>query len=268
MLERYCFFLIAVFISGCSAIPHFEDEEKEGIAKLSSAVECEILLAFNNIHPNNDFDVNQWIASYTITSEAEDSAAAGADPLGWIIPANVDKLVLNAGASLDRVATRTGTAEYSLRLNKSTSEVCSDAARAPFAVTPADFRLRTWVDQVSNATVTPNVFSYSVDVVVTAAAHLSTDVNEHRFSGTFGASGRRKVTRTVDFAFAQIPNPQPAKVFVTNFPGANQPTRKAPTKVHLKAGGAPAGEAIPPAALELTRSQLLQFRIMRSNNSR
>jgi hypothetical protein len=96
-------------------------------------------------------------------------------------------------------------------------------------------------------------------------AHVSADVAQHHFSGSFGVSGERKVTRTVNFAFAKIPGDEPQKVYVTNFPSGGAAVTKGKGKPQPKPAGQGPANVIPQGALDLNHFQLQQFNINRIN---
>jgi hypothetical protein len=260
-MKRTAITILSALLAGCTAVPALDQNNPTSLAELSALIECEALAAFRAV-PISKLDKNKWLLTYTITSEAEESASLGASPLNWVLPANVTSLILNAGASLSRSATRTGVVEYSLPMNDKTPDKCVSSSPSILAVSPRDFKLREWVDQIFGSSTKPNLFSYSVDVIVTVNANIGTAVVDKDFSGSFGVTGQRKVLRTVDFAFAAAPSDAPLRVFVTNFPQTAGAPNVRPQTLRM------APPAIPPAALELNRFQLQQLRINRLKDNR
>ncbi|MFJ6326897.1 MULTISPECIES: hypothetical protein [unclassified Rhizobium] len=204
--------------SGCTSVPNLDVDNVKVISQLSNIVECESLNIFRNLDKKAVISRDRWLLTYTITSKAEETANVGADPLGWIVPAHIDKLVLNGRASIKRDATRTGSVEYNLRLNKKDSTACDEKAKSRITVAPADFKLREWTNQLLASSARPDTFSYTIDVVVTKSASFGADIADGHFSGSPGVDGTRQTTQTVEFNFAEIPDKVPADVYVTNFP--------------------------------------------------
>jgi len=218
MGKKIIFCAGVALLTGCTSVPKMNADNPKVISQLSNIVECEALDIFGRLDKQSVINRDRWLLTYTITSKAEETASVGADPLGWIVPAHIDKLFMNGKASVKRDATRTGTVEYNLRLNKKDSTACNEKAQSRITVAPADFKLREWTNQLLASSARPDTFSYTVDVVVTTSASFGADIADGHFSGSPGVDGTRQTTQTVEFNFAEIPDKVPADVYVTNFP--------------------------------------------------
>ncbi|MFF0920487.1 hypothetical protein ACFYE8_12345 [Rhizobium leguminosarum] len=259
-----------MFLAGCTSVPTLDDAAPQSLGDLANMVKCQTLKAFQTLEPKSTLDLSQWYVTFTITKKTKETAGVGLDPLDWVIPSNIDKLVFHGGASASRVSTRNATVGYTQQLSEPYTIICAEASSRPLTVTPIDFKVGEWARQVSTAGTEPDSFGYTIDVVMTLDAYLSSDVADGHFSATGGVNGEREATRTIDFAFSQAPNPRGAPVFVTNFPGELRVgSEKRKTKETRKGGAAQTPEAPAPAAvIQQNRAILQQLQIDRIDRAR
>lgn len=206
-----------VVLTGCSTLPDMPEDSPESIVKLADIIECEIITVFaENAKPGNR-DFKNWTASYTITQNITSTNGAAANPVTWIAPAGVDKLLFSADAGVEREAFRNGTAEYSIFVLERESKACARVKTYKnISVDPKDFRLRDWVTQVAPDTQKQlESFSYSVRVQVVSGAGIGTVFEDKKWTATSGLSHSRKSIKTVEFIFSEAPKPpKPTKVIV------------------------------------------------------
>ncbi|MGO7587953.1 hypothetical protein [Rhizobium leguminosarum] len=193
------------------------EDNPESIIKLADIVECEILTVFAENAKEGGIDFSNWSANYAITQNVTSTDGVSVDPLTWLSPARVDKLIYSAGGNLEREGYRNGKVEYSVYVLEPKSKACSRARTyKDVAVSPSDFKLRDWVRQVSHPTEKQlNNFSYSVRVQMVMSAGFGTDFADGKWTAADGLSHERKTIKTIDFSFAQLPKPpKPTKVIV------------------------------------------------------
>jgi len=209
---------LAAILAGCSSIPDLPNDEPASLANLADKIECEIYRAYKSAAKPSDIDFSKWAVVYTITQNATDTAAVGFDPLSWLSPARVDKLVYSGSANLEREAYRNGKAEYSVFVANTSEKTCEPDPAVPLVkVFPADFKLRDWVNQVALARNKDQLssFSYSVRVQVTTGGGIGPDFEDGKWTAKAGVSAKRMTVNTVDFAFLPIPEkPKPQQVIV------------------------------------------------------
>lgn len=217
-MKRY-FILCTILcgLSGCSTLPRMPDDQPESINKLADIVECEILTAFQNNKANGGLDFSNWTSTYAITQNVTSNDDANVNPLTWISPAGVDKLLYSANAKASREAYRNGKVEYSVFVLEKHSSACArKSTYRDIYVDVRDFRLQDWVSQVSHRTERQmNSFSYSVRVTVTTGAGIGTDFANGKWTATNGVSHTRTTIETIDFTFSEAPKqPKPTRVIV------------------------------------------------------
>ncbi len=263
----------AVALAGCTSITGGVTNDPNAISNLSNEIECELETAFSSIAPkNDDLNFRTWTVTYTITNNVEDSASLSVDVLKWVIPANIDRLVLGGGGRVSRVSTRNAKAEFSLNLAR--GEQCS-AAQLHHTNPSArpKFRVRDWAEKIANSTRIADSFGYSLEVVTDRTAGITPDIEDGRVSGAATLAGGSKFKQTVDFAFSPIAGPPEAiLVTVTNFPsggGAAITGKGIPARVRPKETGVePATRQIPFQNLQQNRAIIQQLQIDRINNNR
>ncbi|MBM7045976.1 MULTISPECIES: hypothetical protein [Rhizobium] len=204
-------------LAGCNTLPRMPDDQPESINKLADIVECEILTVFGENKSKGGFDFSNWTSTYAITQNVTANNEANVDPLTWISPAGVHKLLYSANASASREAYRNGKVEYSVFVLERHSKACARTKTyKDIHVDVTDFKLRDWVSQVSHHTERQmNSFSYSVRVTVTTGAGIGTDFADGKWTATNGASHTRTTIETIDFTFSELPKtPKPTRVIV------------------------------------------------------
>ncbi|SCB12510.1 hypothetical protein [Rhizobium multihospitium] len=204
-------------LAGCNTLPRMPDAQPESINKLADIVECEILTVFKENKSQGGFDFSNWTSTYAITQNVTANDDANVDPLKWIAPAGVDKLLYSANASASREAYRNGKVEYSVFVLEKRSKACARKdTYKDIHVDVKDFRLRDWVSQVSHHTERQmNSFSYSVRVTVTTGAGVGADFADGKWIATGGISHARTTIETIDFTFSELPKtPKPTRVIV------------------------------------------------------
>ncbi len=203
------------------------ESEPESIVKLADIVECEILTTFANNAKASGLNFDRWGASYTITQNATETDDAIANPITWLSPAGVDKLLFSADAKYEREAYRNGKVEYSVFVTEKNSRACERvSAYKDIKVEPRDFKLNDWISQISHSGnyAQINNFSYAVRVQVTTGAGIGSDFSDKKWTAAGGLSRTRVSVKTVDFAFSPKPTkPEPLEVIVV----APIPERKA-----------------------------------------
>ena len=211
-MRLYCL-LSVVALSGCTTLGPTPSDDPKEIADLSQIIACKIKTAFNQLPKTERDNFKGWYATYQIKRTTTDISSAGANPLAWITPARVDKLVIGGNADVGRTGFRNGKAEFSIAVQG--ADLC-EQQNAKLRVTPSDFKLEEWVAQVGRAKPTPDKFEYSVSVEVEAGVGVGPEFENGRGVASGNLSFRRKTNRTVDFAFAYRPDPQPLKVIIVS----------------------------------------------------
>ncbi|MFK0273657.1 hypothetical protein ACIQUG_08275 [Ensifer sp. NPDC090286] len=197
----------AIVLSGCNTLPTLPESEPESIAKLSGIIQCEIQTTFaNNKAAASKFE--HWTATYIITQYTTDNAGVGVNPITWLAPVGVDKLLYSANLDVARESYRNGKVEYSFNLDSDRKSCEKSASYTNIKVDPSDFRLKEWVSQMSNDDTPMNNFSYSVRVQVTTAAGVGSEFENGKWTAAGGAVGSRVAVKTVDFAFTPPPPEQ------------------------------------------------------------
>ncbi|MGO6685626.1 hypothetical protein [Rhizobium leguminosarum] len=268
MISKFTLAVVLLSVVGCTSAPQFDDEEAESLSELSMMVKCQALTAFQTLPQPSPFDLTNWYVTFSITKQTKESAALGVDPFDWILPTNLDKLVLHGNASLGRVSTRNAKVEYTEKLNTPYADFCPGSNGKKLSIQPVDFKVGAWARQLSATNTTPDSFGYTVDVVVTVGGGLNAELAKRRLSGTTGFNGERETTRTIDFAFSQAPDPRGSKVYVTNMPiGGIAPSGGKPKNASILRS-VPQRSGIPAEVIQQNRQILQQLQIDRIDRSR
>ncbi|UDF29728.1 UNVERIFIED_ORG: hypothetical protein LHK14_19830 [Roseateles sp. XES5] len=240
-------------LAGCTTLPELVEDDPRWVAGLSNIIQCEIYTVFSALPEEEKLDFMRWGATYTISQNAEDVAAADLNPLRWVTPARVDKFWLTGKADISRKAYRNGKAEFSVPLAYLDEKVCETAKQEKLKADPREFRLAEWVEQVSKATVVPRSFSYSVTVTVVGGAGLTPSFANGRAVADAALSYKRTTLKTIDFAFSGLPrDPAPTKVIIVG------DARKAGDKITVRSKGKGKGKA--KVSSEVPESIILQNR--------
>ncbi|ACM39275.1 hypothetical protein Avi_9524 (plasmid) [Allorhizobium ampelinum S4] len=254
--------MIMPMLSSCVATPDLPDDGPANIAALSDAIQCEMGRAYQD-EANAAEKFSNWFATYEITRIGEETLTASANPLEWIVPKNVDKLVFGGSLGRNGKTTRNAKVKFSMALAADSSTACKNAqSQASIKVNPREFKIREWLGQVSSGKSVPNTFSYSVTFEVTESAGFKPAFANGNFNGGSELSRVLKTTRTVDFAFATEPKDKVVNVFVTNAPDATIKLRRGQRRTPPKDGGAT--PQIPSSVLEQNNNSLLQLQLDRS----
>ena len=216
MREKITFIISLISLAGCTSLPPLPDDRPGDIVQLSDLIECQILTAFKTHSKHRVQSFDDWSANYTITQNTTDTAGAGFDPVQWIAPSGVDKLVVVGDASTSREVYRWGRAEFSVRVKNPKSQACERSARyKDIRVSPSDFRLGEWVEQLGRAENQLTSMGYTVRVTITSKAGVGSDFANKKWTAVGGFHGSRETVRNVDFTFSPIPAaPKPTKVIV------------------------------------------------------
>ncbi|MGV1766078.1 hypothetical protein [Rhizobium rhizogenes] len=245
------------------SVPTLPDDEPGDLAAISDAIRCEIGKAYLEA-PQAAPKFADWYATYEITRLGESSVSVGADPLEWLIPAKLDKLVLGANAGVGAKSSRNGKAKFSVKLAEGDPDACARvSSQNKIKLDATKLKIHEWLEQVAIAKTEPNSFSYSVSLDVTESAGLTSKIADGSFNSESGLSGSYKTTRTVDFAFATNPSTTPLQVYVTNLTGGSQ-KRKPLVGTRSEAVKPTGSSTIPQRVLDLNNDSLLQLQLDRS----
>lgn len=210
----------ATTLVGCTTIPSMPDEQAADMNALADKIQCEISKSFQDTSVTSGYNYSGWGATYSITRNTTQSAGASLNPLKWISPAGVDKLVYNANGGADREFYRNAKVDYSVNVLKKNDSCQKAKAYKSFSVSPADFGLREWVSKISHTNGKQlSSFSYSVRVTLTINGGIGGEFANGKWSADTGLSGKRTTLQTVDFTFSPAPPTSgPLSVKIVNWP--------------------------------------------------
>lgn len=211
-------YLFLLSVAGCSSVPDFPDEGPGAIGRLARQIDCELAASVAARKNQSLIDPNKWVVTYSITDKARESASLSLNALKWIVPANIETLVVGGSLDAGRGSERTGVAEYSANLGKLRTTECADVKGS--IIVPEDFKFGQWYDQIVDGGRKPTSFGYTVEVEIAAAVGVRADIADGRFGVSPGLGGRKSATRTVAFAFTENIDAPPQEVFVVNFPSS------------------------------------------------
>lgn len=240
-----------ILLTSCSTLQDLPDHKPDSINLIADMIECEIVKAFAEYTQPERLNFAGWTAGYTITQNTTSYVSGSANPLRWISPAGVDSLVYRADADADKEGWRNAKADYVFVVGNDTEACERVGSQRMLVVTPSDFRLREWVDQVSSSTGKQLTgFSYSVRVTITFGGGIGADFEDGRWTVGGGIAGKRTTIRTVDFQFTPpAPPAGPQLVFVVNQPSA--PSARPPSSGQKSRARRPAPSNRVPATQQI-----------------
>lgn len=214
-MKRELIPIAAIMLSGCTTLPKLAEEDPEWVSALSNAIQCEVYTVFSNLPKEERAKFAKWGATYSITQSAEDGAAAGIAPLGWITPARVDKFLLSGSANASRRANRQGGAEFSVSVDANGDKACAETKGSRVKIDPKELKLKDWVEQVAKASATPNGFTYSVTIDAVGGVGVAPSFANGRAFIDGSLSYARATKKVVDFGFAGPKGkPEPLEVVI------------------------------------------------------
>lgn len=220
MKHRYIYCAAVLLLSGCTTLPAMPDgDDAQSIIQLADIVQCEILTTFKQAKEKTKLDFSKWGATYVITQNTTETDNAHVDPLTWLAPAGVTKLLYASDAKREREAYRNGKVEYSVPVVDDKSQACERVGSYKnIRVEPRDFRLSEWVERISHGENYGRIdkFSYSVRVQVTTKLGIGSEFEDGKWTAIGAVSRNRETVKTVDFAFAQRLEEKPVEVVIVD----------------------------------------------------
>ncbi|WP_172730189.1 hypothetical protein [Neorhizobium tomejilense] len=246
----YC--AAALMLSGCNTLPSLPEDDPDSISQLADIVECEIITTFERASKVSDLNFDNWGSSYEISQNTTETNGVGVDPLTWLSPAGVTKLVYSANAKYEREAYRNGKVKFEVYVTDKTSTACDRVAKyKDIKVEPRNLKLDEWISKLARSENYARIkdFGYSVRVQVTTGAGTGPNFEDGKWTAQAGVSGKRVTVKNVDFAFSKRPSePEPIEVIVVGRRGA------APTETIIPRRGQSRQQPDRPRSMQLPPS--------------
>ncbi|MGO4569604.1 hypothetical protein AB4Z52_32315 [Rhizobium sp. 2YAF20] len=252
--NRFTFTMCSIItLTACTTGPTDKFSDPNKIDSLSTAVECELREAFGVTDitgvqandPKRPIDPDSWTVSYSITETSQLVGTASVDALKWIVPANVDRLLIGGDASISQSREMSGKVQINMNLIHLHDLKCDDPQKA--RLTPkSKYDIAKWINQIMHITGKGETiavgkadkknsdkvktFGYTVTVVTDGNIGAGPDFANGKFVTLGTLRAENKSTEIVDFAFSEVEEPGPQDVRVTNFPSTIPPGPAPPKK--------------------------------------
>lgn len=226
--------LLGLAASACSTLPDLPTESGLRTSEVIARVKCELrqVLVAN---PEHHAWLLKWAAGFNLTMKVKERAGASASS-DIIWPITLGTFRLSLGGALNEDATRIAQFKLAMPLTDALDFPCPERPEAgPTDRTlTGNLGLAEWMTEAVKAVAASqsenqfNGLGHTLEFFLQATGNISPSwaivrSSGRRYNPSFGISGQREATNTLEIALAKIPSNQPQRVFVTNWPESMQP---------------------------------------------